>query len=59
MLTLRIVRQRSPTGDQEAPFLYQTVWVKANDGQWAAGLEALEPGNPWPMTFPQKSLARR
>jgi PilZ domain len=58
-LTLRVVRQKGPAVDQEAPFRYQIAWVTANNGFWAAGLEALEPGNPWHMTFPQESLVRR
>lgn len=59
VLTLRVVRQNGPTATQEAPFLYQIAWVRADDGFWAAGLEAMESGNPWHMNFPRESVVRR
>ena len=58
MLTLRVVRQKGPAADQETPFLYQIVWVRPDNGFWAAGLAAMESGNPWHMTFPRESLVR-
>ena len=57
-LALRVVRRRDPAADQEAPFLYQVAWVKTANGLWVAGLEALEPGNPWRIAFPRESLVR-
>jgi PilZ domain len=58
-LTLRVARPTDPTADQDAPFLYQVAWAKATNGFWVAGLEALEPGNPWRIAFPMESLVRR
>jgi hypothetical protein len=55
---LRVLRHKDSATDNEAPFVYQVVWAKLDDGFWVAGLEALEPGNPWLITFPQSSLAR-
>jgi hypothetical protein len=57
-ITLRVLRHKDSATDNEAPFVYQVVWAKLDDGFWVAGLEALEPGNPWLITFPQSSLAR-
>jgi PilZ domain len=59
MLTLRVVHQEDPTADQQARFLYRAVWVEGNDRSWAAGLAALEPGNPWRISFPRESLLGR
>ena len=56
LLTIRVVRKKDAGADQEAPFLYQTIWVESSDGGWVAGLAALEPGNPWRINFPQESL---
>jgi hypothetical protein len=57
LLTVRVVRRKDPSSIQEAPFLYQAVWVESTDsGGWMAGLAALEPGNPWHINFPEESL---
>jgi hypothetical protein len=57
LLTMRVVRRKDVAADQEAPFLFQAVWVEPGDeGGWVAGLSALEPGNPWRVNFPQESL---
>ena len=56
LLTLRVVRRKDASAEQEAPFLYQTVWVESSSGGWVAGLAELEPGNPWRITFPQEAL---
>ena len=58
MLTLRVIRENGATTDPEAPFLYQIVWARKNNGSWVAGLEALEPGNPWHITIPRESVVR-
>jgi len=56
LLTLRVVRRKDAHAAQEAPFLYQAVWVQSSPGGWIAGLAALEPGNPWRVTFPQEAF---
>lgn len=56
LLTIRVVRRKDAAADQEAPFLYSTVWVESSAGGWIAGLAALEPGNPWRINFPQETL---
>jgi hypothetical protein len=53
------MRHENFNGEQDSPFLYQVVWVEPEKGFWAVGLEALEPGNPWRMTFPETLVARR
>jgi PilZ domain len=61
LLTIRVVRRETHAADQDSPFLYQAVWVDSNEngGGWIAGLAALEPGNPWRISFPQLALASR
>jgi hypothetical protein len=58
LLTIRVVRRGELDHEQEAPFLYQTVWVEPSESGngWVVGLMALEPGNPWRIHFPQESL---
>jgi hypothetical protein len=56
LLTLRVARRKNAAAEQEEPFLYQAVWVESSPGGWIAGLAALEPGNPWRITFPQEAL---
>jgi hypothetical protein len=58
LLTVRVVRKNDPGAKQEPPFPYQVAWVASAGGGWIAGLSALEPGNPWPVNFPQESLVR-
>ena len=58
LLTVRVVRKNDSGAKQEVPFLYQVAWVEPASGGWIAGLSALEPGNPWPVNFPQESLVR-
>ena len=56
LLTIRVVRRKDAGVEQDAPFLYQAVWVESSAGGWIAGLVALEPGNPWRINFPQEAL---
>ena len=58
LLTLRVIRREDPAGDQDNPFLYQAIWVEFSEtgGGWIAGLAALEPANPWRISFPRESL---
>ena len=56
LLTIRVLGREDVGVHQEPPFLYQAVWVELDVGGWAAGLAALEPGNPWRMTFPLEEL---
>ncbi len=56
VLTIRVVRRKDSGAEQEAPFLYQAVWVESSGSGWIAGLAALEPGNPWRISFPQEFL---
>jgi hypothetical protein len=56
LLTIRVVWRKDSGVEQEAPFLYQAVWVESSAGGWIAGLAALEPGNPWRMAFPLEQL---
>jgi len=58
LLSIRVVWRKDAGVEQEAPFLYQAVWVESSAGGWIAGLAALEPGNPWRMTFPMEQLVR-
>jgi hypothetical protein len=55
LLTVRVVRKKAARAEQEAPFLYQTIWVERSNGGWVAGMVALEPGNPWGISFPQEA----
>src|SRR5882672_4091132 len=54
LLTVRVVLAKDHAPDQDSPYLYQAVWVEPSNGGWIAGLQALEPGNPWPVNFPQE-----
>jgi PilZ domain len=56
LLTIRVVRRREPMTDQEAPYLYQAIWVEPSNGGWLVGLSAMEPGHPWGVNFPQETL---
>ena len=56
LLSIRVARQKDAGVEQDAPFLYQAVWVESSAGGWLAGLAALEPGNPWRINFPQEAL---
>ena len=58
LLTLRVVRAADAGDNQEAPFLFQAIWVEPCAGGWIAGLAALEPGNPWRVIFPMEQLVR-
>jgi hypothetical protein len=52
LLSLRVVRKKIDNESKSLPYLYKVAWVRVRGDAWAAGLVALEDGNPWFVNFP-------